>query len=713
MRQTEFPVKPGIFPRGAFSLFVVGACLAGFIFTSAVWGDIVNAGSGSSGSVEVGVTTAPSLLLTNAAQVRALTAADAAKRVPIRLCGVVLEKNNGGAFTIIDETAGLYIVGNAKLVSTLEPGDMVEAEGWSDPGEYAPILNAQKVIKLGTGKIPEPPTADVDDLLRGRLDAQWIKVTGVIRKTEHGVSGLNFEMALKGGVGRIVGCVSGSNRVVTVGSLVQLQGVCYYQFNHCREPLRPYLSVPSGAGVEVKEAAPVDLEVLPIRSIESLIQFSVGPSYTHRVRVRGVVTHSPDGSDFWIRDRTHGLQVVGAENSTVNVGTEVDVFGFMGRGEFGPVMEDAVFRETGATAKVEPIQLSAANEALNHDSDLVECEAVILERWTALDGCRLVLTNNGSHFTALLRQADPTTPSDWLAGSRVRVAGICSVIPGPTDVLTSGMMSPGAFQLLLRSASDLQVLAAPPWWTVERFGWVAAGIMGLLLAVGSATTWWHRRRTAQQIATMEAQAALSNERARIARDLHDEIGANLAHISILSTMAAEPDSEPYVSCQHSLEAANVAQQTIRAFDEILWSINPKNDTVKSLSHYICRYAEETLGPAGLRCQFELDEVIPEVNLPPQSRHSLLLAVKEALHNISKHAGARRVNIKCGMEGERTFSVQITDDGRGFNSEASAGTASRQGQGLENLRRRLADLGGECRIESQPGRGTCISFRLQL
>jgi signal transduction histidine kinase len=163
-----------------------------------------------------------------------------------------------------------------------------------------------------------------------------------------------------------------------------------------------------------------------------------------------------------------------------------------------------------------------------------------------------------------------------------------------------------------------------------------------------------------------------------------------------------------------LEAASVAQQTIRAFDEILWSVNPKNDTLLSLSHYICRHAEEVLGPAGIACHFQLAESFPDLLLPPNCRHGLLLAVKEALHNVIKHAHARKVEIKCVMEAERVFLVRVADDGRGMVWPAETTAAKgRQGQGLENFDRRLKELGGECLINSAPGQGTQVTFRLPI
>jgi signal transduction histidine kinase len=211
----------------------------------------------------------------------------------------------------------------------------------------------------------------------------------------------------------------------------------------------------------------------------------------------------------------------------------------------------------------------------------------------------------------------------------------------------------------------------------------------------------------------QRQHALDQERVRIARDLHDEIGANLSHISILSSLAAKPSTAASTSREHNAEVANVARLTILAFDEILWSINPKNDTLQSLSHFICRRTEEILAPAKLSYHFELDESFPDRFVPPQRRHGLLLAVKEALHNILKHAAATRVELRCAMDG-RVFVVCLADNGRGFDPQCIAsGAQDRHGHGLDNMLRRLAELGGECQLASSPGGGTRISFRLPL
>lgn len=262
-----------------------------------------------------------------------------------------------------------------------------------------------------------------------------------------------------------------------------------------------------------------------------------------------------------------------------------------------------------------------------------------------------------------------------------------------------------------QKGASLALTVAPFWW--ETMGFRIVGPLMVFGLVGGFVLLWFRRRYQFQIERLELMRSMEKERDRIAADLHDEIGANLTHISILSTLAAKPGTELSTSRQHNAEVTSVARQTIQAFDEILWSVNPKNDTLKSLSHFICRRTEEILAPAKIMHHFSLDEALPDSPVSPQRRHGLLLAVKEALHNILKHAGATRVEVTCTLE-KGQFVVIVSDNGYGFDPSAlPVHVKGRKGQGLENMRQRLKALGGECRIERQPEGGTRIIFCLPM
>lgn len=656
-----------------------------------------------------------SVVLTNAAQVRNLTPDEAGKQLPVRLRGVVIENHFDGRLSIMDDTAGLYAVSSQNAVAEIQRGDLIEVDGVSNPGKFAPYVDVLALRKLGPGKVPAPRVADLAALFSGQLDAQWIEVSGIVRRVKSVWGGLDFEVNVEPGGGRVLVHADGFGLSAAVDSEVRLRAVCYYQFNKSRQVLRPFLSVPSGEEIVVIKPAMTNLNALSVRSIESLMQFSVGQNGVHRVRVRGAVTYSQPGDGFWIRDAAHGLRVLCDEKEQLPVGTEVDVFGFLKHGDYGPLLEDAIFQKTGNMLPLSAARLTTAAEALDHDADLVECEAVVQEQEKVLDGVCLKLSDGGTDFRAVLAVMEgKDSHLSLVSGTKVRVTGVCTV-GFRTESTDPGTLEPQFFQMMLRSPADIVVLELPSWWTAGHVGWLTAGVMGFLLAIGAGFFSMHRRRVARQMAAMKAQAALAAERARIARDLHDEIGSNLTHISILSTLASKAVNEqPQSALQHCVEAAQAAQQTIRAFDEILWSVNPKNDTLHSLSHYICRYAEETLAPTGIACRFELDESFPDLPLPPNCRHGLLLAVKEAIHNVVKHAAAKKVEIKCGMESSHVFLVRVSDDGCGMDSRTSAtGPTKREGLGLESLRRRLAELGGICEIESQSGQGTRVTLRLPL
>ena len=296
----------------------------------------------------------------------------------------------------------------------------------------------------------------------------------------------------------------------------------------------------------------------------------------------------------------------------------------------------------------------------------------------------------------------------WQGSSRMTIDMACPQ-PGRHVFEAQALHSDGEWDA---SLYQLPVHVRQHWWKSVWFRW-ASGLFMTALAVGIGML-WSRRRAARQLARMKAENALAEERARIARDLHDEIGANLTHISILSTLASEAATGLEISRQHNAEVASCARETIQAFDEILWSVNPKNDTLPSLCHYVCRRAEEMLSPAGLTYRFHVQDPMPDLPLPPNSRHQLLLAVKETLHNILKHARARHVQIRCELEDHRRLRIEIQDDGCGFEPSAIRPTpGQRRGMGLEDIRHRLTSLGGECHIESTPGQGTRVTFLLPL
>ncbi len=249
------------------------------------------------------------------------------------------------------------------------------------------------------------------------------------------------------------------------------------------------------------------------------------------------------------------------------------------------------------------------------------------------------------------------------------------------------------------------------WFRLSAGGAAAAGVGGLVL-LGT------RRRLRRKLERLERQRAVERERARIAQDIHDDLGASLTRITLLSQSARGELDHPEQAATDLDRIYRTARELTRAMDEIVWAVNPRHDTLDSLATYLGRFAQEFLSAAGLRCRLDLPLRLPARPLTADVRHNLFLAFKEALHNVLKHAGATEVRVVLALQ-PSAFSLAVEDNGRGF-APGPAGAAARPeadrmapGNGLANLRRRLEEIGGRCEIRSTPGEGTKVRFVVAL
>ena len=300
----------------------------------------------------------PALLLTNVAQVRQLTSTQAAQALPVKLRGVMLAAADPRerALMVADLTGGLYLLANANLFAPFRRGDLLEVEGVSDPGQFAPIVLVSRARKLGTTTNPPPRQVTYHQLITGALDAQWIELTGVVRRyipPESGSDIWRILIASDGGVVSVRGALPHDPNLKE-DSEVRVQAICLYQFNQKRQVLTPILQLPTGRSVEVLKPAPANPFAAPVRAANSLHQFSPDAPIGHRIHVRGVVTHAQSGSLVWIRDASSGLRLQTRQNEPLQAGDEIDVLGFPAYGTFSPVLEDAIFRKTGTTRPPTP-----------------------------------------------------------------------------------------------------------------------------------------------------------------------------------------------------------------------------------------------------------------------------------------------------------------------------------------------------------------------
>jgi signal transduction histidine kinase len=240
------------------------------------------------------------------------------------------------------------------------------------------------------------------------------------------------------------------------------------------------------------------------------------------------------------------------------------------------------------------------------------------------------------------------------------------------------------------------------WWFVALLILTIIGIT-VLIVKGI-----QKVRFQNQIKEIERQIAIEKERLRISKDMHDEVGASLTRISILSELAKKQQNEPAKAQQIVDQISEISGNVVDEMSEIIWAMNPRNDTLDCFSSYVRQYASSYLETTGIDGKFLFPDEIPSRQMSSELRRNLFLVIKEALHNIVKHSGAESVNLTLHID-HNIISIEITDNGKGF----IPGTRNGTGNGLINMRKRMEDIDGQFEILSETGKGTKIKLSVRL
>ena len=212
----------------------------------------------------------------------------------------------------------------------------------------------------------------------------------------------------------------------------------------------------------------------------------------------------------------------------------------------------------------------------------------------------------------------------------------------------------------------------------------------------------------RQLREHRQKELLERERARIARDLHDQLGANLTQVALLGELAEADKGLPDEVELHAQQISLTARDTTRSLDEIVWALNSSNDTLESLVNYACKYAQDYFALAGVRYRAELPTQLPPTPILPEVRHNVFLAFKEAVNNVVKHAQASEARVTLRLAAEQ-FVLTVTDNGRGCDNLAE----KKLRNGMKNMRKRLADVGGEFEISASTGGGTVVQLKVPI
>lgn len=294
---------------------------------------------------------------------------------------------------------------------------------------------------------------------------------------------------------------------------------------------------------------------------------------------------------------------------------------------------------------------------------------------------------------------------NWVEAGARRVAYYTHLPPGEYCFKVIACNQNGRWN---ETGASVALTAEPYLWQTTWFRGLA-GVSGCG-ALTSAVFLFLRSRYRRKLELLQQREALERERARIARDLHDDLGAGLVEISFGSALAQNADLSHEEVREHAREIGGRAKELVTALDEIVWAVNPKHDNVASLASYFCQYAQHFLKATSVRCHLEVAKDLPARPLNTEQRHSLFLAFKEALSNVVRHAGASDLVLAISATG-RLLSVAVRDNGRGIPADTQGEELGTDGLG--NMERRLRQLGGGCRLTSKPGQGTTVLFEVPL
>ncbi len=298
-------------------------------------------------------------------------------------------------------------------------------------------------------------------------------------------------------------------------------------------------------------------------------------------------------------------------------------------------------------------------------------------------------------FRYRLRGAD----DHWMEAGTRREAYFTRLPPGAYDFEVMVANHRGVWSKKSANfAFSIQPLYYQTWWFYAGCGLATAGLIAGLVV-------W-RMRELGKLHRLEQRSAITEERTRIAKDLHDGLGADLTRLALLADLVEGEGSA--AATGHRQKLAQSSREAARTLKEMIWIANPANDTVEGLVSRIGQTAEDFLGDARIRCRLDLAPQLPEQSLLLDQRRNLLLVAREALNNIVKHAAATEVWIRA-KGGDNRLQLVIEDNGRGFDSNS----VPPEGIGLASMRRRVENSGGTFYIESRPGAGTKILIAIRL
>ena len=434
-------------------------------------------------------------VLTNAQQIRDLSASEAARNYPVKLHAVVnyIDSTIGELF-VQDRTNGVFIfINESKASEPLTPGQAIEVEGVTTPGDFAPAITRASIRVVGKTALPTPMQLPFDEYSAGQHECQRLEVDGVVQSGQVKQGRLQMHVHTIGGslVATMVDYPANWADTL-VRSKVRLRGVIAAIFNQHRQAVGVRMFIPGGQ-IQVLQPGPANPFALPLSPFSSVGQLHSLQELPKAIRVRATVSAIQPGIGMYISDGSLSMEAQDANQCAAQPGDLVDFVGFPGLLEGRPALENSICRKAGADASVPP-QMVSADQILplprvedasgygysvdsRYDMQVVRMEGKLLETSNSQDGEIWMLTSGKTSFDALIPPGQFENGQQLQSGTHLRLTGVCIV---SFDQFGRGQ----SFRLLLRTPADVVVLGRPPWWSLKHAAWILAiGLVSFLAAI--------------------------------------------------------------------------------------------------------------------------------------------------------------------------------------------------------------------------------------